>query len=63
MNNTLTNLAQSMSNNVVMAKQAMESMKTEGATILKLIEDSESARIGKGATNPDGVGKNVDVFA
>lgn len=62
MNNTLTNLAQSMSNNVVMAKQAMESMKTEGATILKLIGDSESARSGAGATNPDGVGKNVDVF-
>ncbi|WP_347274109.1 hypothetical protein [Candidatus Kuenenia sp.] len=63
MNNTLANLAQSMSNNVVMAKQAMESMKTEGATILKLIEDSESMRTGNGATNPDGVGKNVDVFA
>ncbi|GJQ48363.1 hypothetical protein KsCSTR_36670 [Candidatus Kuenenia stuttgartiensis] len=63
MDNTLTNLAQSMSNNVVMAKQAMESMKTEGATILKLIGDSESVRTDKGATNPDGVGKNVDVFA
>ena len=42
-------------------KMAIDSMKMQGETVLKLIEDQKQAT--QNVSNPDGVGKTVDVYA
>lgn len=51
----------SVDNNVEMVKKAMDLMKMQGETVLKLIEEQKQAS--KSFSNPKGVGKNVDVYA
>lgn len=51
----------SVDNNVEMVKKAMDSMKMQGETVLKLIEQQKQVR--ESFSNPEGVGKDVDVYA
>jgi len=64
--NTLSTLAQGMTNNTFMVKQSLESMKTEGEMVLKLMESSEDVKSKSGAnsskSNPENVGDNVDAY-
>ncbi|NUO07660.1 MAG: hypothetical protein HUU08_03115 [Candidatus Brocadia sp.] len=41
-------------------KMAMDSMKMQGETVLKLID--EQKQVTKGVRNPEGIGKTVDVY-
>ncbi|MCF6147918.1 MAG: hypothetical protein E3K37_04585 [Candidatus Kuenenia sp.] len=65
MDNSLTGVAASMTDNIFAVKQAMESMKNEGETVQKLIDDSESIReeINSMAGNEERVGGNIDIYA
>ncbi len=51
----------SVDNNVEMVKKAMDLMKMQGETVLKLIEEQKQSS--ENLSNPEGVGKNVDVYA
>lgn len=51
----------SIDNNIEMVKKAMDLMKMQGETVLKLIEEQKQAN--ESFINPEGVGKNVDVYA
>ncbi|MCF6155687.1 MAG: putative motility protein [Candidatus Brocadia sp.] len=51
----------SVDNNIEMVKKAMDFMKMQGETVLKLIEEQKQAN--ESFSNPEGVGKNVDVYA
>lgn len=42
-------------------KMAMDAMKMQGETVLKLID--EQKQVAKNASNPEGVGKTVDAYA
>lgn len=42
-------------------KMAMDSMKMQGQTVMKLIE--EQKQVTKSGSNPEGMGKTVDVYA
>lgn len=51
----------SVDTNVEMVKKAMDFMKMQGETVLKLIE--EQKQVSEGFANPEGLGDNVDVYA
>ena len=42
-------------------KMAIDSMKMQGQTVLKLIDEQKQAE--KSGRNPEGMGKTVDVYA
>jgi len=51
----------SVDTNVEMVKKAMDLMKMQGEMVLKLIEEQKQTSESFG--NPEGIGKNVDVYA
>ena len=42
-------------------KMAIDSMKMQGQTVMKLIDEQKQAE--KSGSNPEGMGKTVDVYA
>lgn len=42
-------------------KMAIDSMKIQGETVLKLID--EQKQVTKGSCNPEGIGETLDVYA
>lgn len=50
----------SVDNNIEMVKKAMDFMKMQGETVLKLIEEQKQAN--ESFSNPEGIGEKVDVY-
>ena len=58
MGNVISNVS---TDSVEAVKMAIDTMKMQGETVLKLIEDQK--QLTQRVSNPEGVGKTVDVYA
>ncbi|KAB2834238.1 MAG: hypothetical protein F9K48_06680 [Candidatus Brocadia sp.] len=57
MGNVISNIS---TDSVEAVKMAIDTMKMQGETVLKLIEDQK--QLTQRVSNPEGVGKTVDVY-